>query len=324
MSTHSQPRRGTAKNKVLSQPSSSKYHSSRGQNDQDVLRKLQDALRHGIAVGSTLWAFHTRDWVVDVQAADIDNDGDIEILVGSRDGYVRALTRWGAVKWERLLEGHYLSAVFAVPLSETLTSNQARIIVGTRGGKVLALDEGGEMVKDWEYDTGRMIRRIYISTQTPGNVIIGSEDRCIHVLDSATGKPRWDKYRTDGWVRCVFSCDIDGDGKDEILGGSGDKHLYILDSQGNYLDKLYIGHQVYALFAAPLEVDGRINIITSSNRKDLTAWTITRQRKKRWYHKKEWEKSPKDNLFKNRVWLSLYPRSSWHTSLEASLRQLYI
>src|SRR5450432_1313415 len=38
-----------------------------------------------------------------VCAGDIDRDGDIEIIAGSRDGRVRALTKQGNVRWERII-----------------------------------------------------------------------------------------------------------------------------------------------------------------------------------------------------------------------------
>src|SRR5579859_2137026 len=76
---------------------------------QDTLRQLQDILRRGVAAETILWTFNTRDWVTGIQGADIDADGDIEIIVGSHDGYIRALTRWGVIKWERLFEKHAIS-----------------------------------------------------------------------------------------------------------------------------------------------------------------------------------------------------------------------
>ncbi len=274
------------------------YHEQASRHD--LLHELQGALRQGVAARSVLWSFKTRDWVVGVQAADIDNDGDIEVLVASRDGYVRALTRWGAVKWERRFAGLHLSAIVAVPAVEAPAESAVRIVIGTRNGKVLALDANGARLENWAYETKRMIRQICIYTQYPGYVVVGSEDRCIHVLDIVTGKLCW-KHATDGWIRCVFCCDVDGDGEQEILGGSGDRHLYILNGQGDCLYKLYTGHQIYAIFAAPLEPGGPVHIITSSNRKDLTAWIMTAGDGGYWRPGKAWEKSPGDRLFENRV-----------------------
>src|SRR5215470_5880802 len=80
---------------------------------------LPDLLKYGIAVVTNIWNYSANDWVSSVQAADVDGDADIEILLGSRDGFVRALTRWGSPKWEALLGmGKWVSSVTAVPQPE--------------------------------------------------------------------------------------------------------------------------------------------------------------------------------------------------------------
>src|SRR5262249_43513016 len=147
---------------------------------------------------------------------------------------------------------------------------------GTRNGYVYAADQNHNKIPDWKYSTGRMIRQIYVQRNHPHSIIVGSEDRHIHVLDRLTGKPKCPPHRTEGWIRCVFVGDIDNDGHDEILAGSGDRYLYILDDHGQFLDKLFLGHQIYALFAAPITEDGPMTVITSSNRKELFAWTVKR------------------------------------------------
>src|SRR5262249_21351492 len=70
-----------------------------------AVRQLQEALWEGAAITSILWNYHTKDWVRNVHAADIDNDGDIEIFIGSRDGIVRVHTPWGAKKGEIKWDG---------------------------------------------------------------------------------------------------------------------------------------------------------------------------------------------------------------------------
>ncbi|GCE23946.1 hypothetical protein [Dictyobacter kobayashii] len=61
---------------------------------QEPLHKLQEALWDSAALNTILWNYRISDWVTNVQATDIDNDGDIEILVGARNGVVMALTPW--------------------------------------------------------------------------------------------------------------------------------------------------------------------------------------------------------------------------------------
>src|SRR2546421_8224602 len=67
------------------------------------ITSLRDLLRLGLSVFSELWNYKAKNWITGVHAADIDNDGDIEIITSSRDGRVRALTKEGMCRWERVI-----------------------------------------------------------------------------------------------------------------------------------------------------------------------------------------------------------------------------
>src|SRR5258708_2161609 len=107
----------------------------------------------------------------------------------------------------------------------------------TREGELLSFDSQGKALNNeaekaacW-VDTGYVIRQIHVNPDKPSDILIASEDNCVYALDYTTGKLHW-KFQTGGWVRTVFSCDINGDGDAEVLIGSLDKNLYILDQQG--------------------------------------------------------------------------------------------
>ncbi len=270
---------------------------------QEYLQQLQDTLRRGVLVENTIWSFKMTDWVVGLHAADIDGDGDREILIASRDGWIKAFTRYGSLKWERQLPGERLSSLAVRPPGEKGPEKEPRVILGLRSGKVIALNKDGEVFPGWGYDTGRMIRQIAISERGLDTVAIGSEDRSVHILEGATGKLRR-KYVTNGWVRCVCISDIDGDGQEEILAGSGDQNLYVFSTQGQLLYAFDTGYQIYALAAASLETNGPVHIITSSNHKSLSAWRITRLASTgEWSSSQIWQRSSKDKerIFENRL-----------------------
>ncbi|MBV9020327.1 MAG: FG-GAP repeat protein, partial [Ktedonobacteraceae bacterium] len=69
--------------------------------DEKILRNLLDELQRGRGVvDENVWSYKTKDWATSVHAADIDGDGDTEILIGSRDGSIHATTKWETLKWE--------------------------------------------------------------------------------------------------------------------------------------------------------------------------------------------------------------------------------
>jgi outer membrane protein assembly factor BamB len=244
------------------------------------LQLLQEALRQGLTVITEVWSYSVKDWVTSVHAADIDGDGDDEVLLGSRDGLVKALTRQGFPKWEYMAQkGEWLGTIYCINNVDAV--DRTRVLVGARDFRVIALDELGS--KLWEYRTDQVVRRIRVSDinqDGKAEVLAGSEDCCVHALECATGKLLW-KYKTKGWIRFVLPIDLDGDQEVEVLAASGDKHLYILSHQGDLKRLLNIGSKIHALQAADLDGDGTIEILIGSDAKDLYA--ITPEGEMKWH-----------------------------------------
>ena len=217
------------------------------------IEDLHGLLSRGLAAVQTLWSYEVRNWVTGVYAADIDNDGDCDVVAVSRDGHVYALTNKGKKKWERIIYNNPWIGAITCTVSCEERKSRARIIIGTRDGKVYALDREGktlhpngralrydeagntldseaEQEASW-CDTQHAIRQIYINPKHCKQVIVGSEDHHVYMFDYSTGMLRW-RQETGSWVRSVFAYDIDHDGVDEILAGSVDKTLSVFDQQG--------------------------------------------------------------------------------------------
>jgi outer membrane protein assembly factor BamB len=256
--------------------------------------ELQDALRIGLTVVSELWHYTAKSWVTTVAAADIDSDGDIEILTGSRDGRVRVLTRNGDLRWERVVGNKsWIGTLAAFPPNSALV---ARMIVGNRDGMVFALDKDGKTVslngKLYAFDqhgwpvekdkeqaaywlkSAQVVRQVVLTppSSTSCNMIIAaSEDRSVYALDAESGEYLW-TFPTQGPVRAVCAADVNGDGAIEILAGSGDQHLYLLNSQGQCLQQHRLeGRQIYTILAADVDRDKQVEILVGTDAKDLLA-----------------------------------------------------
>jgi outer membrane protein assembly factor BamB len=256
--------------------------------------ELRNALQMGLAIVTEQWNGKAKDWVTGVHVADIDDDGDDEVIAASRDGRVRAFTRGGDLRWEY----HIGSKVWVGTVVSTSASPDspfsARIFVGTRDGKVCALNKDGKAVTPArrrtmlpsEEPTGEhalidssawltcehVVRQVYTSSVGKPLLLIGSEDRHAYALDYATGDVHW-RFPTKGWVRSVFLYDIDGDGETEALIGSVDNFLYVLDMHGQEKGRYDAGSPIRTLVAADIDEDGQVEILVGTDGNTLLALT---------------------------------------------------
>lgn len=259
-----------------------------------TVKELRSALGLGLSIVSRIWDYKTKDWVTSIFVMDVDDDGEFEIVVCSRDGRMHLLSSEGGVLlWKRIIGTKaWVSAVVAS--GPPIEGNEAatRIIVGTRDGKVFVLNKDGktfskngetfsydtdgrafdperEKEANW-FNTGYTIRHIAVDPRLPSGILIGSEDRCAYRLDYETGEQLW-KFQTNGWVRSISACDIDGDGQNEILIGSADSYVYLLDQQGHLLNKHHLDYPIYTIVATDVDQDGRIELLVTTEGKELIA-----------------------------------------------------
>ena len=254
-----------------------------------AIDELRDNLALGLGIVSRIWDYKTKDWVTSVWVADVDKDGKAEVVVCTREGRVFFLsTEKGGDKWERVVG----DKTDWVSTGTVIGDRQLRIIIGKRDGKVYCLDKDGNTVtrdgkillftkKDgraadetaeqeahW-FQAGDVARQVLFDEYS-SLIIVGSEDRYVYGLDSVSGELRW-KFAADDWVQTVAICDINGDKVPEILIGSADKFLYVLNLQGQVLAKHDMKFPVNNIVAGVVDQDGRVEMLVSTEGKDLAA-----------------------------------------------------
>lgn len=254
------------------------------------LARLQDDLKLGLSCVKILWRYKTKSWATSVYAADIDQDGDMEVLASSRDGRAYALTREGHLLWSREVGTKaWVSSI--VGLSLPLDQYLARVITSTRDGKVYVLDKNGEMLRknvllppaqkisssllpteSYWYDAHQAITQLHTNPSSPFEVVFASEDRCVYGFDLAHGEIRW-RFVSGGHIKAIFMYDVDGDGRLETLVGADDHTLSLLSSSGQLLAQHQMDQSVYALCAADLDRDGVVEILVGTRSKKLSALT---------------------------------------------------
>ncbi len=273
---------------------------------------LRDTLRAGCSVVKELWSRNARDWMMCVHAADINNDGEQEVLASSRDGRIYVFNKSGDVRWKRIVgEKAWVGAISGIPFQSHLLNSEdalsehrrvlpVRVIAGTRDGKVYAFDQYGrtvgrdgkiflfpekerpfeevELAAYW-LDTGTVISQIVVDDRAAPDAIISSHDGYIYALNYETGELHW-QFRADGWVRAICAADLDNDGKAEIVLGTNEASLYILTHDGKLLAQTNRRYSILALHAADIDNDGTTEILVATHGKDLAA--LTPQLEQKW------------------------------------------
>lgn len=249
------------------------------------LTRLQEDLRLGLTCIKDLWNYEAKDWITGVHAADIDLDGDIEVLAGSRDGRVTALTRDGRPRWERVI-GEKAGITAIVAYSPPSNQYMERLVASTVTGKIYVLDSQGEEIAPkvdsfspthW-YDVGRAITQMVMDTSLPFAVVFAADDECVYSFDITRNRLRW-SFPIHSQINTIFSCDVDNDGCAETLVGTNDHYLYLLSSSGELIARCLMDQAIYTLFAEDIDRDGKVEILVGTRAKKLYALTPNLQKK---------------------------------------------
>ncbi len=275
--------------------------------------KIKEDLRLGLSVITKMWNEKAKNWIMCIHTADINNDGRMEILAGSRDGRVRALDEEGNRKWERIIGNKRI--VTAVVAATSLEDPYTRIIVGTQDGKLYILNEDGETIdRDektiyafdensgialqrekekaayWQcYNYG--IRYLAVNPEHDSTVIIGTDNHWIHAFNYKNQQESWKSY-INGEIHAVFSYDLNGDGKLETVVGSGNKHLEILDANGVSIAHRDVQGPINTIFVSDVDGDGEPEILLVVEGKKLYAFSSS-LKKEKWHY-------PSHSSFKHR------------------------
>ena len=178
---------------------------------------------------TVLWTSGLSDNVNAVFVADLDNDGQKEVIAGTRDNKVYLLDSDGNIKWFKSVG----SAVRCVCAADTDGDGIKEVIAGTDYkdlGKVYAFDTNGNL--QWTFQTG--------------------------------AKHYWPDNKLN--VRVITAGDVDNDGKEEVVVGS--THYYwfpgricVLGENGNLEGEYWNPGYVSSIEIADLENDGSNEII---------------------------------------------------------------
>ncbi len=189
--------------------------------------------------GELRWKYETSGWVRNVLAYDINKDGQDEILVGSVDKNLYIFTPQGKLSQIYSFD----QALHTLGAADINHDGSVEILVGTDGKELYAF--------------------------TPDF----AGDKCISIHAKAK-QTRW-SYRLDNRPLTLIIADIDGDGKSEILVGSEDQHIYVLDEHGKLIWRHNLASRVFSLYAQDIDNDGIMEVFAGAEDKKVHALRFT-------------------------------------------------
>lgn len=168
--------------------------------------------------GTTLWYFRTGGRVEEVAAADLDRDGDPEVIEGADDATVAVSDQAGRLLWQARVPGVESPDVIEVATGDLLSSRGVEVIAGT-----------------WEFD------------------LTGPRGR-LHAFSSG-GSPLW-SADLPGTADDLLVDDVDGDRRDDVVvATSVDGSAARFDGSGNLVWQQNVSTGLHASIAL-LDVNG--------------------------------------------------------------------
>lgn len=237
---------------------------------EDMARQqnYHDALKFYIRAGLQLldheWEFLTGLKIRGLDIADINGDGEDEILVASEDCHVYVLDKNGHELWKSKMQSWAMS-VSAIDLNN---DGYKEVVVGSE--KIYIFNHTGEVINSFSAgatDVSSLCIKKKIFEGDFIKIIAGHDDGTISAWDNE-GKILW-QYKCPRRIICMLAEDINQDGRVEVIAGCEDQNVYILNDEGGLKDIFKSNHWILNVGAADIYNEGYPRLVIASFEGDV-------------------------------------------------------
>jgi len=215
--------------------------------------------------GVVRWTFDTGAKVHSVSTARFEPD-QVTVISGSHNARVCALAADGTKRWTVDIPTYKRTAVVTTVFPADLDGDGLdEIIAGAESWRYYAFDRKGEQL--WQYESVRRSTRglaVDLDGDHKDEVIAGTVYywwSCI----KPDGSRRWSySSRTGPTATSVAAGDVTGDGVPEVIFGSADTNVHVLDAKGKLLWQYNTGDEVTAVAVCDLNSDGVGEVVVAS------------------------------------------------------------
>jgi hypothetical protein len=203
---------------------------------------------------------HGRDpEVTALAAADINGDGKVEVLAGTRNCWIIAYTADGQELWKDSRQYHGVRRILVADING---DGKPEICSANRYGGIRVYDGAGKAVYSMASELGDV--SMALGRTMPGPIPTIVNGSSTGVLTARRFKePKDDiQFNNHGFgVNEVACADVNGDGLDEVLVASETGYVYCLDGQGKEVWRALIGSVVRDVAIGDLDGDGKPEVI---------------------------------------------------------------
>jgi len=199
--------------------------------------------------------------VKQVKCADIDGDGDGEIVIGSSNWFAYAYDHEGNKLWGTLNWAHQPTAIAFPQMGEgklaaliSTTYNDANVF-SPEGKKIHSVSVG-------YHGAAMSVAAGDMDGNGKDELLVGSRVGGFHCNELGS-KKAWAKFM-GAEVSQVAVADLTGDGKLEAIAGSKNFHLLVTDADGEVLWAKNVGEAILDFVVADVNADGTPEIIVAT------------------------------------------------------------
>jgi uncharacterized repeat protein (TIGR01451 family) len=177
---------------------------------------------------------------------DLDNDGDLEIVITSARDSIYAYRNDGTLMpgWPQRIKASGVSRSPSPALADVNGDGFLDVVINTTDGYLRVFDRNGNLLPGWSnvryslFFNGASESSPVVADITGDglpDVVVGGEDGRVHLFNSDGVELAGSPIQLAGEVRGTPGlCDCDGDGLSEIVLAGWDKNLYIWDYPGEF------------------------------------------------------------------------------------------
>ncbi len=208
-----------------------------------ALDQYLEATAHVVNIN---WHLTIHEKIYSIATADINNDGEDEVLFGTENGVLFAyayasveLSQEPKLLWKFMTESGRVNGVIIKDIND---DGKLEIIVAA--DKIYILDGNGGKIG--VYDLNQPLTAVQAFENETKKIMVFGDNRGKIVCFNYSFQEVWaiPFENANGAIIDLAIGDFDGDGKVEIAAASEDKYVYIIDEDGEQKDKINVNHWI--------------------------------------------------------------------------------